>query len=233
MRSRRKIDILDVHQTIWRCRDFELTYLWQRSIFLTAFLVLCYTGYGFLLLESIKTFFDNSNVNGVNISSFINLFILFLSCIGIIFSTLWIKMAKGSKAWYERYESAISVIEQDKSFIRKRAMPIAAFQYTELIKERPPIDSSLFSMNAGPYSPSKINIAIGQISLIIWMLIGVFHLLWQFVCFSFLIIKINKVIDALIFIVGFVFMLVILISIFIYFVFNNRLVRSSTLEETK
>ncbi|WP_300232445.1 hypothetical protein [uncultured Alistipes sp.] len=41
-----KISIKEIHETLWRCRDFELSHLWQRSIFLSAFLILCFTGYG-------------------------------------------------------------------------------------------------------------------------------------------------------------------------------------------
>ena len=41
-----KISIKEIHETLWRCRDFELSHLWQRSIFLSAFLILCFTVYG-------------------------------------------------------------------------------------------------------------------------------------------------------------------------------------------
>ena len=41
-----KISIKEIHEKLWRCRDFELSHLWQRSIFLSAFLILCFTGYG-------------------------------------------------------------------------------------------------------------------------------------------------------------------------------------------
>jgi bacitracin transport system permease protein len=35
----------DVHEFLWRGRDFELTSLWQRSIFLATFLVIIFTAY--------------------------------------------------------------------------------------------------------------------------------------------------------------------------------------------
>ena len=41
-----KISIKEIHETLWRCRDFVLSHLWQRSTFLSAFLILCFTGYG-------------------------------------------------------------------------------------------------------------------------------------------------------------------------------------------
>lgn len=46
-----KIQPKDIYESLWRCRDFELSHLWQRSVFLTAFLLLAYTGYGVLMLQ--------------------------------------------------------------------------------------------------------------------------------------------------------------------------------------
>lgn len=47
-----KINPKDIYQSLWRCRDFELSHLWQRSIFLTAFLVMCFTGYTALVVKA-------------------------------------------------------------------------------------------------------------------------------------------------------------------------------------
>lgn len=41
----------DVRDQLWNCRDFELSHLWQRSIFLTTLLVLCLTAYGVVVME--------------------------------------------------------------------------------------------------------------------------------------------------------------------------------------
>lgn len=35
----------------WHGRDFELSHLWQRSIFITTFIILIYTGYGAIWLN--------------------------------------------------------------------------------------------------------------------------------------------------------------------------------------
>jgi len=74
MEGKSKIRLKDVYESLWKCRDFELLHLWQRSIVLTLFLVMCF--------------------------------------IGVIFSCLWIMMGKGSKAWYEIYENAITAISK-------------------------------------------------------------------------------------------------------------------------
>lgn len=40
----------DFYHTYWHCRDFELNHLWQRSIFLSAFIIICFSAYGDLAL---------------------------------------------------------------------------------------------------------------------------------------------------------------------------------------
>lgn len=36
---------LDLYERYWKCRDFELTTLWQRGVFLGPILVMFFTGY--------------------------------------------------------------------------------------------------------------------------------------------------------------------------------------------
>lgn len=45
----------------WKGRDFELSHLWQRSIFITTFIILVYTGYGAIWLNVLKSNIINSN----------------------------------------------------------------------------------------------------------------------------------------------------------------------------
>ena len=105
-----KISIKEIHETLWRCRDFELSHLWQRSIFLSAFLILCFTGYGSLLMLMFEK---------PNLIEYANLLAYAIGILGLVFSCLWIMMGKGSKAWYERYENAISAFEcQDRKSTR-------------------------------------------------------------------------------------------------------------------
>ncbi len=169
-----KIDIKDIYASYWRCTDFELSNLWQRSIFLTAFLVLCFTAYG-AILSKIR---DNIEP-GKSISFLIlNGISYCISLIGIIFSILWIKMGKGSKAWYERYEGAIKAIERNAKYASDEATKIGGFSYENLDNyNRPKVDNVLFKNTAGAYSVSRINIAIGQVFLILWLVIGLVHLI--------------------------------------------------------
>jgi len=172
MANNKKIDTKDIYNTYWRCRDFELSNLWQRSIFLTAFLVLCFTAYGAVL----NKITDNISQDKVVILSILNSICYVISLLGIIFSNLWIKMSKGSKAWYEKYEQAIAAIEKSTDYATNKAVAIGGFSYGAINNyQNPVIDNSVMSGKGGAYSVSKINIAIGQIFFIVWITIGLIH----------------------------------------------------------
>lgn len=173
-----KIDSLDVYKRLWANRDFELTTFWQRSIFLGTFLTLSYTGYGALCLKLLET------KGGEAIWQVGNLFAIVIACFGIIVSTLWILMAKGSKLWYEWQETAISAFVHDlapkSTFGADYIQEAAAFKigWTGAFDNRwrdVKKDKSFLSPNGGPFSVSKITICIGQLSLIGWVLIGISH----------------------------------------------------------
>src|SRR5690606_36270403 len=144
-------------------RAIEIGNLWQRSIFLTAFLILGYTGYGFLVDKMLSS----HNFNELRLLHFLA---CVLSCVNIVFSALWIAMAKGSKAWYEAYENAIQEMELkvDQSYKNVRKSIRLKFAHK---------DDCFFSMKAGGYSPSKINIALGQVSLVLWSVVVFVHFL--------------------------------------------------------
>lgn len=99
-----KVGVEQMNETLWRCRDFELKHLWQRSVFLSAFLILCFTAYGVLIVRMFDTIgMDKDAINNPELRFFMqNNVALVLCIIGAVFSAMWIMMAKGSKAWYER-----------------------------------------------------------------------------------------------------------------------------------
>lgn len=170
---------LEVYNRLWASRDFELTTFWQRSIFLGAFLTLSYTGYGALCLKLLKT-------ESVGLSWWAgNLFAIGIACFGMILSALWILMAKGSKAWYEWQEAAISAFVHDiapkSAFEGEYVQEVAAFKigWTEAFRNRWKDfgkDTRYLSTHGGPFSVSRITICIGQLSLIGWSIVGVGHL---------------------------------------------------------
>ena len=162
-----KLVLRDLYEQYWRCRDFEIKNLWQRSIFLGAFLILCFTGYGAFFS---KAFFDKDN----QLIYFdeecwkCHIFAMLIALLGVVFSRLWICLAKASKAWVEVYETAIRAIEKklSKNNILKNYI---AFQYDNLPfypqKGKHKFDTSLHSFKGGAFSPSRINIIIGYVAL--------------------------------------------------------------------
>lgn len=212
--SNDKISIKEIHETFWRCRDFELSHLWQRSIFLTAFLILCYTGYGSIVITMV-----------CNNSSFeiLNLIACLISVLGIIFSSLWVMMGKGSKAWYERYEKAIEAFESNDKFIEDSIQSIGGFGYKNLPDyNETSLINSLLNGSGGAYSPSRINIAIGQISLYVWFAILLCHSIIALFGISWISINCAKWIIT-------IFCIVIVSSFFIA-VFHYNWLHSNTLE---
>ncbi|MGP1479447.1 MAG: RipA family octameric membrane protein [Capnocytophaga sp.] len=162
-------DLSDKEKTIlenlYRCRDLELNNLWQKSIFLAPFLILCFTGYGILLSSMIS---DGQKDTEVLFKY--NFLCLALCLVSIIFSMLWIYMFKGSKAQYELCERAITNYEQRELNIPYN-YAMGTLRYNEI-----EFDDNLLSTKAGKFSPSKINIVIGQVSLCLWIICFIFHM---------------------------------------------------------
>lgn len=147
---------------LYRCRDLEISNLWQRSIFLAVFLTLLLSSYGILFSKILEN-------NKANIKLFC-IAAICLSIIGIIFSIIWIMMSKSSKAWYEVYENAITGYEKEH---RKELGIPRDYRMGKMPPKE--IDNSLSSTKAGGYSPSKINILIGQVFWFIWIVIYTIH----------------------------------------------------------
>lgn len=180
-----KLTLRDFYEQYWHCRDFEIKNLWQRSVFLGTFLVLCFTGYGVFFSKAFLE--ENSFVKLIN--KFMepsysleikHIIAMILAFIGVVFSRLWIVMAKASKAWVEVYEQAIIAVEK-KMTEGSDIEGIAGFGYTNLkdyaISSNPKFDRNLLSQKGGSFSPSKINIIIGQVACWIWMYIFLGHLI--------------------------------------------------------
>ncbi len=141
---------------LWKCRDFELTHFWQRSVFLGTFLVVIYGGYGALVKIGLEKIFT-MEIHGIALG---------IALVGSIFSIMWIMMAKGSKFWYEMYEKKIYAFEE---------------QYTpnymsmdDDCDEKNEIPQSIFlfgNAHAHRFSLTKLTIIMGQVSA------GIFYVL--------------------------------------------------------
>ena len=155
-------------ENLYRCRDIEINNLWQKGVFLGPFLVLCFTGYGSLLFSMITA--------KKEALFYYNLLCIGICFISIIFSKLWIYMFKGSKAHYELYERAITDFERNQFQIEEKFV-MGKFKYSI------PIDEKILSTNAGVFSPSRINIVIGQVNLVLWILGFIGHIFFMLLYF--------------------------------------------------
>ena len=144
---------------LYQCRDFELSNFWQKSVFLFGFISLCFCGYGALLLKTADICVKND---------YLHEYMFGVSILGIMLSYVWIAMCKGSKAWYEVYEKVIYGIEYEL-FTKRGASKYIEGDFLKEFKDE--IDDNLFlNYKGGPFSPSKVNILIGNILLIIWII---------------------------------------------------------------
>lgn len=192
--EKKSVSHKELRESFYRLRDFEISNLWQRSIFLSALLVLFFSAYGFLVSKLLEEGSTNTILYN-EISAVLALF-------AISFSIIWIMMAKGSKVWYEVYERKICKIEQESD------LQIAK-EYQMGVDIKPwDLDASIWTNKAGSYSVSKLNIVIGRFLLYIWLSIFVFH--WLFILYILLNQGINEggvhwvVLTALFFIMLFI-----------------------------
>lgn len=163
----------DIYKCLWMCRDFELTHLWQRSVFLGGFLLACFASYGGLVVAVLGR--GNLGLDGRWIANGAAFGICF---VGTVLSLLWIMMAKGSKAWYERYERAISAFGKAYPSGFSEGMDKLNGMDWEKIPGYvgPTLSDSLLNTKGGAYSPSKLNAAIGFVSLGVWIVLAFVHL---------------------------------------------------------
>lgn len=87
-------------------REVEISNQWQRSVMLGVFIVLVWTGIFSVLGDNFcKKCFLSYN-------SQCYVLLVLLSIIGVVFSSLWVFMAKGSKYWYEYYEGRMKTLNK-------------------------------------------------------------------------------------------------------------------------
>ena len=211
----------DILERLDAYRAIEINNLWQRSVFLGTFLVLGYTSYGFLLDKMLS----EEKIERLQLLHFL---VCGLSCINIIFSVLWIAMAKGSKAWYESYENAINFVEnsnKNKFSLKEILCEIDLRRKKNSNKyksknrnnkkkfEENLKNDSFFSTRAGGFSPSKINIALGQISFVLWGMIMLIHIVLLFV-------KIN--IEQVYFVEVIMIIIVFITYLVVYHLYNSE-----------
>ena len=173
------VSLRDMYMRICACRDFEISHVWQRAIFLTAFLLGCFTAYG-----SVCSLFMNES-NAFVYSGYVNSDAFGVSLVGVVVSLFLIMMAKGSKAWYELYESAIGAFAvKYPAGCDTNAVELSQYKWRKLIIEAHGIDDKIkeearsrciFAPIGGAYSVSRINIGIGILAFIVWVVLSFVH----------------------------------------------------------
>ncbi|MEB3075837.1 hypothetical protein [Capnocytophaga gingivalis] len=196
-----QVSLKEIRETFYRLRDFEISNLWQRSIFLSALLVLFFSGYGFL----VSKLFEKESKDFLIIHEVC----CAVALLAIIFSIIWVMMAKGSKSWYEVYERRISEIEEEENLNIPEDYRMGA--------DCTPwsLDSNLFTTKSGRYSVSRLNILIGIILMITWTMILIVHYIGAICSFSCHNCNVNCIIHTII--------LVILVVIFLFIMITAAL----------
>lgn len=168
--KRKEIELkLKQYEILYIAYADEIRNLWQRSIFLGAFMTLAWGGYGALQLKFIEKWNSDFNANFYNYAS------LGLCAVIIVLSLLWVAMAKGSKFVQEAHEAHIAKYnELDFLFCnlddyQRGCYDTDKMQYTEYPTTKP--------LKPYRYSPSKINIFLGWLSGIISSILGFMHII--------------------------------------------------------
>ena len=181
------------------------------SVFHTAFIVLCFSAYGCLAADMLSALRMPTDTPSDTYWLIAHGAAIFISLIGTALSLLWIMMAKASKAWAEVYECAIAAYEEDDNYINEMEVQnkIGSFQFDNLKDFKTKINEKKFSgcilkPEGGAYSPSKINWAIGSVTLCIWTLLILLHIIGAYcveVCWGIGLILISVVCYVLLFVV--------------------------------
>ena len=163
------VSLRDMYMRLCACRDFEIKLQWERAVFLTAFLIACFAGYGSFMLSV------HQHGYGSLSSLLVKCIPIAITFVGIVLSLFWILMAKGSKAWYEHYEQAIAAFAKEHTPAGVFEYMLAHQWYSLSDIKRNPMSNGILNFKGGCYSVSKIVIAIGVGSLIIWSMLFVLH----------------------------------------------------------
>ena len=184
---------LKKYEILYTAYADEIRNLWQRSIFLGAFMVLVWTGYGALQLKYITK--ENGNFDEMLYSCAS----IGLCAVIIILSLLWIAMAKGSKFVQEAHEAHIRKFDfnETEQDIKKLFCELDEYEYAEKqeCSESKEINKDLSArllcfgaLKPYRYSPSKINIALGVISAVVACVLTLLHICKiGFTCPSFIV----------------------------------------------
>ena len=184
----------DLYDELWRGRDLEIKNLWQRSVFLSVFLILVVSGYGILFSKIFDGSIGVFHNGYYSLPSMVHLAFVVLSSLGMCLSLLWIGMAKGSKYWVECYENSIDIMlgEKWENCVFSKELISLWKSNDDKLREsdddqlrlchgclgEKENDCNFLSTNGGKFSVSRINVLIGQVFFIVFIVVSFFHLSW-------------------------------------------------------
>ena len=157
-----------------KSRELEISTLWQRSIFLSAFILLQLAGCGIFYKDIVlEVYWQTISIKSCLTGIFLGL-ILYVS------GVLWVGMSKGAKYWFEVYERKIDLIENllfvppQMKYLEEKYLneiPETAIDGKQYIQNKELVSPlGWFGLKAGKVSPSKINIFIGWFIVVIGLL---------------------------------------------------------------
>lgn len=160
------VSLKELRENFYKLRDLEIQNLWQRASIFAGLIGLFFAGYGYILVEKLRGTFYLKDI-------FLHTLCFGIAILAIIFSVIWIKMAKGAKAWFEVQERNISEIEAEVELNIPLRYQMGKLPYPGSDNEP---ENCIFSTSCGAYSVSKLNIIFGQVLFWIWLCIWFLHL---------------------------------------------------------
>lgn len=158
----KSVTLKDLREKFYALRDLEIQNLWQRASIFAGLIGLFFAGYGYILLNHLD---PKQRVLA-------HILCCGIASLAIIFSVIWIAMAKGAKAWFEVQERKICEIEESEELNIPLRFRMGALPYPGAENEP---DCCLLSTKAGRFSVSKLNILLGQALLTCWSIIFFLH----------------------------------------------------------
>ena len=124
-------------------RKFEIDLYWKRAAYFWAFIASTFAGYFVVFSAKDIDIEDKEKI------------LFLLNCLGMFATWIWFLVLKGSKYWQENWEQQVGDREKE----------VCGFVFNNvLVVEK----SCLLSLNAYPYSVSKLNMILSQFILAIW-----------------------------------------------------------------